>query len=255
MPRVEKDPKKRFSNRVAYYAKYRPHYPETVLNLMEQELGFSSMSVIADVGSGTGILSEMFLKHGNLVYCVEPNKEMREKAETILAGYARFRSINGAAEATTLPPASVDFIAAAQSFHWFDRPKTRAEFLRILKPNGWVILIWNTRKNSTAFMQEYERLVRGYAKEPRLVRHEDITEEDLRRFLGNYEARTFSNRQALDFDGLKGRLLSSSYAPLPDDPKYDGMLNELRRIFDSYQEGRLVHLEYVTEVYFGQLAN
>jgi SAM-dependent methyltransferase len=114
---LENDSKKRFSNRAAYYAKYRPRYPEVILNFMEQQLGFSSVSVIADVGSGTGILSEMFLKHGNLVFGVEPNKEMRETAEAILAVYPHFRSVNGSAEATMLPAASVDFVMAAQSFH------------------------------------------------------------------------------------------------------------------------------------------
>jgi SAM-dependent methyltransferase len=252
---VENDSNKRFSNRAAYYAKYRPRYPHAILNFMEQELGFSSASVIADFGSGTGILSEMFLKHGNLVFGVEPNKEMRETAEAILAGYPHFRSVNGSAETTMLPAASIDFVMAAQSFHWFDRTRARAEFLRILKPGRWVILIWNTRKNSTTFMQAYERLVRDFANKSLAVRHENLGDGDLRAFLGEYKARTFSHSQALDLEGLTGRLLSSSYAPLPGDPRHIPTLNELRRIFDSYQRNGLVHLEYVTEVYAGKLTD
>jgi SAM-dependent methyltransferase len=249
---VEADSKDRFSNRAAYYAKFRPSYPEAIPNFMKQELGLSATSVIGDVGSGTGILSQMFLKHGNSVFGVEPNKKMREIAETNLAGYSRFRSINGSAEATTLPASSIDIITAAQSFQWFDAEKARVEFLRILKPGGWVILIWNTRRNSTPFMEAYERLVRDHAKFQQ-VRHENLDEGVLRGFLGDYTVRVFDNVQILNLEGLTGRLLSSSYTPLSDDPGYPQMLDELRSLFNSYNKNGLVQLQYDTEVYCGRL--
>lgn len=222
---------------------------------MEHELGFSNESVVADIGSGTGILSELFLKHCNTVFCVEPNGEMRKAAEELHAGSLGFRSIDGTAENTTLNTASVDFVTAAQSFHWFDPLKTRAEFLRILKPSGWVLLIWNIRRNSTPFMEAYEQLVNQYANRPhsRRVTHDKIGGDGLRNFLGEHNTKTFENSQLLDFEGLAGRLLSSSYVPLVGEPGYAMMLDALRRIFDAHQEGGLVHLEYDTEVYYSKL--
>ena len=253
---MEEDPKKRFSNRAAYYAKYRPRYPPAILAFMKEELGLSQVSVIADIGSGTGILSELFLTHSNTVFAVEPNSEMRRTAEKRLSNYPGFRSLNGTAEETTLNSQSVDFVTAAQAFHWFDPVKTRAEFSRILKQHGWTILVWNIRRNSTPFMQEYDRLVSEYANRPysRQVTHDKIGTDGLRDFLGDYTAKKFGNTQALDFEGLAGRLLSSSYVPLAGDSRYNAMLDELRNIFDSNQEGGLVHLEYDTEVYCGQLS-
>lgn len=251
--RVETNAKKRFSDRVAYYAKYRPRYPDAILDFMEEQMNLSPMSVIADIGSGTGILSEIFLRNGNLLFGVEPNKEMRDAAESSLAAYTNFRSINGSAESTALPACSVDFVTAAQSFHWFDRTKAKKEFLRILRPSGWVLLAWNTRRRSTPFLQAYEKLVHDYAGDHDRVRHEDLDENAFANFFAGHKAKTFDNVQLLDYQGLVGRLLSSSYTPLHGDPRHDPMVAELRRIFDSFQSDGLVRLEYDTEVHYGRL--
>ena len=251
--RVATDHKERFSNRVTHYAKYRPRYPDAILNFMKEQLNLSPASVIADIGSGTGILSEMFLRNGNLLFGVEPNKEMREAAESFLAAYTNFRNINGSAESTTLPACSVDFVTAGQSFHWFDQTKAKEEFLRILRPRGWVVLVWNTRRRSTPFLQAYEKLVHDYGRDYQQVRHENLGGNTLANFLAGHKAKTFDNFQLLDYQGLVGRLLSSSYTPLPGDPRHDPMLAELRRIFDFFQSDGFVRLEYDTEVHYGQL--
>ena len=177
-------------------------------------------------------------------------------AEGLLAAYPNFKSKDGTAEATTLPAASVDFVTAAQSFHWFNPTTAREEFLRIMKPQGWVLLIWNTRRNSPGFMEAYERLISEYSVRPRFRRtaKDKVGEEGLTNFLGKYKTRIFSNSQILDFEGLAGRLLSSSYVPLPGESGYSSMLDGLRKLFDSYQEGGTVHLEYDTETYYAQLA-
>src|SRR5215469_5965610 len=131
------DSTKRFSNRVENYTKYRPSYPkEEMLVLLSGECGLTSASVIADVGSGTGIMTRIFLENGNQVFAVEPNPEMRHAAEQVLAAYPRFVSVPATAEATTLPAETADFVVAAQAFHWFDRERVRREFVRILKPGG-----------------------------------------------------------------------------------------------------------------------
>jgi len=148
------DSKNRFSSRVEDYIKYRPGYPQEVISLLAAECGLTPDSIISDVGSGTGILSELFLRCGNKVYGVEPNAEMRTAAKRLLKDYVNFQSIDGNAEATTLPKHSVDFVTAAQAFHWFDQPKAHREFASILKPDGWAVLIWNERRlDATAAMK------------------------------------------------------------------------------------------------------
>ncbi|HUO41847.1 MAG TPA: class I SAM-dependent methyltransferase [Methylomirabilota bacterium] len=251
----EEDPRVRFSKRAVYYWKYRPRYPEALHRFVEQELGLVGGSIIADVGSGTGILSELFVKRGYTVFAIEPNREMRSTAEELLRNHSNFKSIDATAENTTLPSASVDFITAGQAFHWFDPIKAKFEFLRILEPGGWVLLIWNVRKLSTGLMSEYDTLVNEFADRQFAYRttKDRIGEAGLRSFLGQYREKRFENRQVFDLEGLQGRLLSSSYVPLPGEERFEAMIVELRRIFNSFQKEGLVHFDYETEVYYSQL--
>ena len=248
------DSKKRFSKRADHYARYRPRYHDAILHYLERELSFSRTSILADVGSGTGILSEMFLKNGNMVFGIEPNENMRSVAQTRLLMYPNFMSINGSAESTTLADDSVDFITAAQSFHWFDPALAKVEFRRILRNRGWVILIWNTRKTSTPFLQAYDRFVREVSMDKRRVRHEDLGDTALTSFLGDHRVAKMSNFQEFDYEGLVGRFLSSSYAPLPGEPSYEQTLAKLSEIFTRCQHNGVVSFEYETEVYSGQLS-
>lgn len=249
------DATERFSNRVENYVKYRPGYPRAVLELLASECGLTPHSVIADVGSGTGILSRLFLDHGNRVFGVEPNREMRQAAEQLLAGYPAFTSVDARAEATTLPDHSVDFVTAGQAFHWFDPALARAEFQRILRPGGWVVLVWNSRaRDGTPFMQAHEQLLRTYSPEYARVNHQDANNDGVPGlFDPPLQVRTFDNSGSLDWDSLAGRLLSSSYAPLPGDPNYEPMMAGLRQIFDANQVDGKVVMTYLAEVYFGRL--
>ena len=250
------DSTKRFSNRVEDYIKYRPSYPPDVIGLLEVECGLTPASVITDVGSGTGILSELFLKHGNRVFGVEPNREMRAAGDKLLAKYSNFSSIDGAAEATTMVNTSVDFITAGQAFHWFDRQRSRAEFERILKPGGWVVLIWNGfRVETSPLNNAYQQLVLKYGTDYQEVRRE-IIGCDVESFYtpGVCQIARFEFQQPFDFEGLKGRLLSSSYAPEPDHPHYQPMLLELQELFDNNQKDGKVVFHYETELYYGQLS-
>lgn len=245
----------RFSSRVEDYIKYRPGYPHEVLALMTAECGLLPDSTIADVGSGTGILSELFLRHGNTVYGVEPNAEMRSAAERLLQSYPGFQSSDGRAEATTLAEKSVDFVTAGQAFHWFDQQQARQEFARILKPQGWAILIWNERRlDSTAFLRAYEDLLLEFGTDYEQVRHENV-EKDIAAFFApqEYKLAAFENLQQCDFEGLRGRLLSSSYIPAPADRRYQPMLERLRQIFLAHQQDDHLIIEYDTKVYYGHL--
>ena len=250
------DPTQRFSSRVENYVKYRPSYPAAIIDLLAAECGLTPASIIADVGSGTGILTELFLKNGNRVYGIEPNREMREAGEQLLKDYARFTSIAAAAEATTLADHSVDFVTAGQAFHWFDRDRAHTEFKRVLKPQGWVMLIWNERRiTSTPFQQDYERLLHTYATEYAAVDHKQVDEDVLQSFYGSADFRltTLANQQIFDFEGLKGRLLSSSYAPEAGHPNHLPMLEELHRVFEAHQIDGRISFEYDTQVYYGKL--
>ncbi|HEV8368412.1 MAG TPA: class I SAM-dependent methyltransferase [Pyrinomonadaceae bacterium] len=245
----------RFSSRVDNYIKYRPGYPTEIVTLLKNECGLTPQSIIADIGSGTGKLSELFLKNGNVVIGVEPNAGMRVAAEKILESYSSFKSINGTAEQTTLDPTSVDFITAGQAFHWFNPADSKTETLRILKPTGWVALIWNDRKlQSTPFLQDYEALLLKYSTDYQEVRH-DKAEAAIAEFFAPETAtlEIFPNEQVFDLDGVRGSLFSSSYTPGPEHPNFAPMVRALERIFDKHQQNGHVVFDYDTKVFYGHL--
>lgn len=246
----------RFTSRVETYAKYRPGYPAEIVDLLKSECGLTPDSIVADIGSGTGKSFEMFLANGNVVFAVEPNAAMREVAERLFKEDPRFRSIDGSAEATTLPEASVDVIVAGQAFHWFDLPKTREEWVRILKPGGWVVLMWNARElQTTPFLHDYEQLLLEFGTDYKDIRHEKA-EDVIEGFFApdKFSLRSFPNRQIFDYDGLEGRVRSSSYTPEPDHPKFEPMMRQLKIVFDTHQENGYVNFDYETKVFYGRLS-
>ena len=246
----------RFSSRVGDYMKYRPHYPVEILDLLAAKCGMTPESVIADIGSGTGILTEMFLENGNPVIGVEPNKEMREAGENYLAQFARFNSVDGTSEVTRLPAMSVDLIIAGQAFHWFDQVKARAEFQRILKDNGWVVLVWNDRRvDSTPFLRAYEALLEEFGTDYKEINHKNVQDRAVfTAFFGTPpDEAIFDNIQRFDFAGLVGRLNSSSYMPGIDDPGHADMIQRTKEIFDAQQTNGNVAFEYDTRVYYANI--
>jgi SAM-dependent methyltransferase len=250
------NPTQRFSSRVSNYVRYRPGYPPAVIDLLRKECGLTPGTVIADVAFGTGIFTRMLLENGNRVFGVEPNAEMRKAGEEFLATYPDFTSVEGTAEATTLPDHSVDLVTAAQAAHWFDLRQAHREFIRILKPGGWSVLLWNERRiDTTSFLREYEQLLLSYGTDYQNVRHERTTGEIEAFFApAPFQVHTFDYQQQFDYSALEGRLLSSSYTPQSDDVAYEPMLKELRRIFDTHQVIDRVAFEYETQVYFGRLS-
>lgn len=245
----------RFSDRVENYIRYRPGYPLEAMRALQTECGLIPEHVIADIASGTGIWTRMLLENGNRVLGVEPNPAMREAGEQLLAKFPNFTSVAGKAELTTLQDGSVDFVTSAQAAHWFDRGAARREFLRILKPNGWLVLLWNERRTEeTAFLRAYEQLLLTYGTDYEDVRHERTTDAVNEYFDPEpFQQRAFAMTQQFDYTGLEGRLLSSSYAPGSGHPKHEAMLRELRRIFGQYATEGRVAVAYTTRIYFGRL--
>ncbi len=256
MPISESDPKERFTSRVDDYVRYRPGYPKAIVDYLAESCNLNPLSVVADIGSGTGILTELFLGNGNLVYAVEPNDAMRTAAETRLFDRSKFISIAGSAEETTLPDGSVDIIVAGQAFHWFDAQAARREFKRTLKGDGPVVLIWNVRLTEDSdFLREYDELVRDFAVDYERVHHARVGREQIRAFYApnEFTTRSFENRQVLDFDGLCGRLVSSSYMPNAGHERFPEMVRSLRRLFDRHEQGGRVRMDYQTTIYCGRL--
>lgn len=246
----------RFSDRVENYIRYRPRYPSAVLNVMRREIGLAPNWTVADLGSGTGISCELFLAEGHAVYGVEPNEAMRLAAERLLAGFPMFHSVEGTAEATTLDAAAFDLVIAAQAFHWFDIPRVRAECQRILRHGGWAVLLWNTRQiDTTPFLREYDALLQRHGTDYAKVQHNNIDAAQIDAFYGagHWRRLTFENAQHLDYDGLRGRLLSSSYVPNLGEPGCAETLADLEQLFAKHAVENRVSLDYVTEMYAGKL--
>jgi ubiquinone/menaquinone biosynthesis C-methylase UbiE len=252
----EADPTKRFSSRVENYIRFRPGYPKEIIGLLQSECGLTAHSVIADIGCGTGKLTELFLENGNTVFGIEPNRDMREAGERFLKKFSNFTSLGTTAEDTALPNASADFITAGQAFHWFNRKRCRKEFARILKPSGWTVLIWNDRKTqATPFLAAYENLLKTYATDYSKVDHKQIDDAVVQEFFGYPPAKkSFLSSQEFDFEGLKGRLLSSSYAPEKGQAGHIEMLHDLEKLFKAQQKDNRVQFVYDTVVYYGKLS-
>ena len=249
------DPTKRFTSRVENYVKYRPSYPSAIISLLESECGLTAETIVADIGSGPGFLAELFLKLENKVFGVEPNAEMRAAGERLLEKYPTFSSVNATAEATTLPDESIDLIVAGQAFHWFKRDAAKVEFKRILRPGGCVALIWNGfRVEASAVVRGYHELLIRYGTDYKEVSRE-IETCDIESFFAPrpFRKACFPFKQVFDFAGLKGRLLSASYAPQPSDPSYQEMLADLQTVFAANEKHGTVDFDYETEVYYGQL--
>jgi SAM-dependent methyltransferase len=246
---MKRDPRELFSSRAEAYARHRPGYPHEIVALLGREIGLDPGWAVADVGSGTGLSSDPFLAHGHDVFAVEPNAAMRRYAEERHRNAATFHSMSGSAEATGLPDRSVDLVVAAQAFHWFDHAGARREFRRILREPRWVAVFWNVRDTEASeLMRSYEALIRTFRTTP------ECDWQDIEEFLGSDPRRaSLSNEQRLDFEELKGLVMSASYAPLESDARHGPMVAALRDLFDRHQERGRVRLVYRTELYYGQL--
>lgn len=244
----------RFTSRVAEYVRYRPDYPDALAAWLRDEHGVTTDWCVADIGAGTGISSKMYLDAGHAVTTVEPNAAMRAAAQHWLGNAQRFNAVDGSAEATGLPDASVDLVSAAQAFHWFDQSAIKPEWRRILRPGGLVAVYWNSRRlTGTPFLQGYEALLKRYGTDYNSVSERYGDDAHMRRWFGAAlrGVTRFPHAQRLDFDALRGRLLSSSYAPQAGDPRHAPMLAALRDLFDATAADGKVDFTYDTRIFIG----
>ena len=245
----------RFTGRAEAYSSYRPTYPKQFLDILNKEANFDSTKIVADIGSGTGILSKLFLENGNRVFSVEPNDDMRSVAGSNLGHFQRFASIKGTAENTTLEDRSVDLISVGQALHWFDSKRSWKEFSRIIKRGGYLCILYNDRKTDDAsgIMQRYEEIIDKHARnKPNLERVED---DILSKFFSGWSFKKFSisNEQVLDFEGLVGRVCSASYMPQQNQQGFSEVKRELKDMFSKYQKDNKIMLSYETNIFLGLL--
>jgi len=246
----------RFTGRAAAYSKYRPRYPAEILNILKSEIDFDKDKTVADIGSGTGLLSQVFLQNGNTVFGVEPNDDMRSLAEQKLSSFPIFVSVKGTAERTKLTDSSIDLVTVGQAIHWFDRQRTTMEFARILKENGHVCIAYNDRNKDDAFMQGYEAIIGKHARDRASV--PAIGDDYLSKFFrdGMYRKFTLRNEQFLDFEGLLGRIASASYMPnVTDKERFQALKNDASLLFKANGQTGRVRLLYDTVILLGQIRN
>ena len=250
------DSVQRFSGRTGNYRRYRPRYPHGLLDWLGGEAGLPAGAAVADVGAGTGLLTHLLLEGGYAVHAVEPNPDMRATAAEELQGFPRLRLVAGTAEETTLPAGSVQMVAAAQAFHWFDPAKAAREFRRILSPGGLCVLLWNERDTAAApLMRAYEDLLQGHGLDYEKVRYRNMDPGVFREFFGKpYRETEFSNSQTLDQEGFIGRLCSSSYTPPAGHPGHAPMLAAANALFSAHAQGGRVEIIYRTRIYWGTMA-
>lgn len=249
------DSAQRFTNRVEDYVKYRPHYPVELVTYLQQQFGLLPGKAIADIGAGTGISTALFLQAGYEVWAVEPNEAMLAKARELLSHFPAFHALLATAENTSLENESVDAIIAGQAFHWFNVEKCRTEFKRILKAEGLVVLMWNERNTRSPFEKDYDALIVKHARDYVKVDHRNIDSESIAAFFApsHVYLEVFPNEQLFDFNGLKGRLLSSSYMPNVQEAGYNKMITDLQHLYDQYQQNDAIRISYDTKVYVGKM--
>jgi SAM-dependent methyltransferase len=250
------DRSSRFAGRVADYERGRPGYPEALFDALVALAGLAPGAAVADLGAGTGLATEPLVRRGLRVFAVEPNAEMRAAAERRLGGSPGLAFVDGRAEATGLADASIDLALAAQAFHWFDAAATRRELRRVLRPGGRVALVWNARRAAgTPFVEAYEELLLRHGTDYREVGHRGPAPERLAAFFGGpFETLRFDNEQTLDRDGLRARLLSSSYVPAAGQPGHREMMRHLDELFDRHASDGAVRLLYDVDLFLGFLA-
>lgn len=248
-------PTERFSSTVEFYQRYRPHYPSEIVRMLIEECGLNQHAVIADVGSGTGFLAEIFLKEGYTVCGVEPNQDMRLAGEAYLSNFSNFNSIDATAEHTSLKNNSIDLITVGTAFHWFKQEEAKYEFKRILKVPGYAALLWNVRDMQSVIIREFEALLNRYCPDYSASQAKEFESSVNEDFFSPYSMKVYGirNQQFFNWEGFVGRLRSTSYCLQPKDHEYEEMLQALRKIYDRYKRENLLQFEYECKIYYGRM--
>ena len=220
----------RFDDYVDLYDKYRLKYNIDVINnvikLIKSDIDISS---IVDIGAGTGILTRQLLKYKfNNYYAIEPNKKMQDKSIKRDIN-KKITHINDVSNKTNIKTSSIDVVFVGTAIHWFEPKKTLKEFKRILKKNGYLVIL--TSGYTGAIGEDLHILFQKYKK------HRCKTER-YRSGLTNYSNQfyTIISRKPIKFsiDKFVGLELSMSTAPKQTDSYYQDFVQNLKKIFKKY---------------------
>ena len=242
-----------FTGKAVAYKKGRPDYPEAIFDDLYKKYGFCAGSVIADIGSGTGKFCRPLLERGSVIYAVEPNGDMLDAAQKSLGDQANYHPIKASAEETTLPEHSVDHITCAATFHWLDAKAFHRECLRILKPNGLVVMAWNVRDKAAPLNRAHAEIFRRFCPKFESLSHGfDACQEDLKWFYGSkFERIAYEDDAVQDKKKFLSRSLSSSYALKPEDTEYTAFVAALEELFDAWQQDGVVTVPAQSVVFIG----
>jgi ubiquinone/menaquinone biosynthesis C-methylase UbiE len=245
----------RFTGRVEDYERYRLRYPVAVIEILVERCGLRREHLVADVGAGTGMLAELFLEHGNAVVAVEPNDDMRKACERLASAWPGLTVKKATAEATGLEAASVDWVAVGRAFHWFDPERTAKEFRRILRPEGRVVLVSNSRvRDESPISVAYEGVLHAHGTDytENRERYEIAPRVDAFFAGGELLREEIRGEQRLTLEELVGQTQSLSVAPEPGDAKYEGMQEGLRGFFAQWQVDGVVLMKTACKVACGR---
>jgi SAM-dependent methyltransferase len=246
----------RFTERADVYTRGRPAYPDAVVAHLVLVGALPPHGTVVDLGVGTGLSAEPFLRAGHTVIGVEPNASMRAVGDQRLAAYGRYLSVDGSAEDTTLSAECADLVVAGQAFHWFDLALAATETRRILKQDGWAALIWNDRPaTGSAFLEGYEQLLKTYGIDYSQVTHRHVDEDAINRYFAPAQCRTayFDNPRDLDRESLLALVGSASYMPAPGHPRHAAMVKAVEELFAAHASDGCVRMQYRTRLHYGPM--
>lgn len=218
------DSRERFSAVAGGYDRYRPGYPDAMLDWMAATTGAGPGARVADLGCGTGIFTRILAGRGYDVAGIEPNEAMLAQARAAGGGATYQR---GDAAATGLPGGSVTLCTAAQAFHWFELAPTLAELARVLVPGGWSFAIWNLRTDGP-FNDDYERVLLETSREYKAVNDSIDPRTPIAAALPHALQHETRNDERLGWEMVLGRSRSASYVHhgVPDRERFVSLLGE-----------------------------
>lgn len=246
----------KFSDKVEVYRQYRPSYPDAFVHYLFDEVGISQDACVADIGAGTGILTEILSEHVKTVYAIEPDRNMRIACMDTCGRSCAFVALEGRAESTGLPDQCLDFITVAQAFHWFEPHRTQLEFSRVLKPDGMVILVWNSRVPDAPLTIAWDAVCRKHCPNFTGFSNDSVmSESQVHDFFrdGICETRQYPNNRLLDLASFLGTALSASYAPVFGQPAYDSFVTALTQLFWEHATGEKILVPMYTHSYVGRI--